>query len=60
MEGKPFIDRKIKEVTEGEVLKAVDGVLDLVNEVKVVDNVQDNSAKPAEMNVVVNGVANAC
>ncbi|KAK1429045.1 hypothetical protein QVD17_11244 [Tagetes erecta] len=60
LEGKLVNDRKIKEVAEGEVLKTVDGVLDLVNEVKVVDNVQDDAAKPAEMNVVVNGVANAC
>ncbi|KAI3822950.1 hypothetical protein L1987_10551 [Smallanthus sonchifolius] len=58
-EGKPVTDKKIKEGIEGEVVKS-DDVSDLVNEVKLVDNVQDDVSKQAEMNVVVNEVSNAC
>jgi len=60
-EGKLVTDKTIKGV-ENEVLKSDDDRSDLVKEVKevkLVNNVQDVTAKPEE-EVVVNGVANAC
>ncbi|KAJ0555386.1 putative YTH domain-containing protein [Helianthus annuus] len=57
-EGKLVTDKKIKGA-ENEVLKSDDGS-DAVKEVKLVNNVQDVAAKPEEVEVVVNGVANAC
>ncbi|KAF5797384.1 putative YTH domain-containing protein [Helianthus annuus] len=57
-EGKLVTDKKIKGA-ENEVLKSDDGS-DVVKEVKLVNNVQDVAAKPDEVEVVVNGVANAC
>ncbi|KAK9079008.1 hypothetical protein SSX86_000677 [Deinandra increscens subsp. villosa] len=59
-EGKPVTDEVTKEGIEGDVLKSVENLAGLVNEVKLLDNAQADAAKPAEMNVVVNGVANAC
>ncbi|KAJ0818464.1 putative YTH domain-containing protein [Helianthus annuus] len=57
-EGKLGTEKKIKDI-ENEVLKSDDGS-DSVTEVKLASNVQDVAAKPKEVEVVVNGAANAC
>ncbi|KAF5797386.1 putative YTH domain-containing protein [Helianthus annuus] len=57
-EGKLVTEKKIKDI-ENEVLKSDDGS-DSVTEVKLASNVQDVAAEPKEVEVVVNGAANAC
>ncbi|PWA54528.1 YTH domain-containing protein [Artemisia annua] len=66
-EGKPAIDEKIKEGIKADAAKSVDVVTALVNEVKLVNNVQNDVAngvgdvaKPLEEKVVANGIANGC